>query len=159
MVKVNLMRGSVGSWSRRQIPKSETKAIWYHLAVAFREYIGDDFEHAMVAQQKIQGDNFASAYIRVWESCPDRDRLLELAPEWKHEEVAGMTRIRDTILFREDRIDCSNVTHGFHYIDLSFPLAYEMLLSWMKQCGLVKDSVILTGELAQWKEPKKCLAK
>ena len=137
----------------------KTKAIWYDLAKAFRAYIVDH-EHVIVVQQTISGDDEQSAYIRVWEPCPDRARLLELTPEWEREEKEAeysITRIRDTILFRDDEIVCSNIENDVRYIDLKHPKAYEQLLDWMKLCGLVHAAVILTGELAPWKEPEQCL--
>lgn len=120
----------------------KTKAIWYDLANAFCVYI-EGHEHVLVTQQTIPGEDYQSAFIRVWELNDDGESLS--------------FRVRDTILFRGDEIFCVNVKNNTHYIDLKNPKAYEQLLDWMKLCGLVKAETILTGELAPWTKPKQCL--
>lgn len=132
------------------------RAIWYPLAKAFREYI-TEVDSVLVFQVKCAGDDFKSAAIRAWDVDPDFDRLLELTPEHEREELEaqGNHRIRDTILFKEDEIVCSSVTEGFFHIDLACPVAYEILLHWMKRVGLTKQETVLTGVLAPWKEPPK----
>jgi hypothetical protein len=137
----------------------KVQAIWLPLAKAFKEYIVAGHEHVVVMQQKCAGDDYPSAYIRVWELDPDRDRLIELAPDWEKEEreiELSQTRIRDTIVFKTDEIVCTNVEKGHFHIDLNFPMAFEMLLNWMKQVGLVESDVILTGDLAPWQGQLEC---
>ena len=124
--------------------RHKTKAIWYDLANAFCAHI-TGHEHVLVMQQTIPGDDGRSVFIRVWE------------PMLESESVAGEFRVRDTILFHDDEILCMNIKNDVHFIDLKHPKSYEQLLDWMKLCGLVRAEATLTGELAPWIEPERCL--
>lgn len=129
-------------------------AIWYPLAKAFREYI-TEVENVLVFSLKCAGDDYCSAAIRTWEKDPDYARLLELAPEFSESrrklESQGDQRIRDTIVFKVDEIICTNITEGHFHIELACPIAQEILLGWMKRCGLAKQEATLTGALAYGK--------
>lgn len=126
-----------------------SKAVWYPLAKAFRECI-TEVENVLVFPVKCAGDDYQSAALRTWEVDPDYERLLELTPEHKRAELEakGNQRIRDTILFKEDMIICTNVREGHFEIELACPIAQEILLGWMKRCGLAKQEAVLTGALA-----------
>jgi hypothetical protein len=47
-------------------------------------------------------------------------------------------------------IICHNIREGHFEIELACPIAQEILLGWMKRCGLTKEDAELTGALA-WK--------
>lgn len=69
--------------------------------------------------------------IRVWSAVPDA------------RQVSGMHYvIRDTILFDEDMVRCSN-TNGYEMVDLKHPDSLQYLLDWMKKSGLVPEQTQL----------------
>jgi hypothetical protein len=100
------------------------------IAKEFSTYVSGNFRYIQVHQCDMPGWG-AAACLRVWEGEKDEDVIM-----------------RATLAITADIAWCTAVDKGIREIDLRNPQAFDEILKWMKEAGLVRHDMVLSGVLA-----------